>query len=72
MAEDRKLTEMDKLAHLLEHWREHNTEHAVNYRSWAEKAAAAGKIETAEMLRRAAAETDRLNDLFTQALSGLK
>jgi len=72
MVEDQRMTDLDKLAHLLEHWQEHNAEHAVNYRSWAEKAAAAGKTDTAELLRRAAAETDRLNDLFVQALAGLK
>ena len=37
-----KMTELDKLKKLLEHWAEHNEEHAKTYLEWAEKAAASG------------------------------
>lgn len=72
MAAEQNLTDMDKLAHLLKHWQEHNTDHVTNYRDWAEKAAAAGRAETADLLRQAAEATDRVTDLFTQALKVMK
>ncbi|MBU2551472.1 MAG: hypothetical protein KKB20_23880 [Proteobacteria bacterium] len=66
------LTDMDKLAHLLEHWREHNDEHAANYESWADKAARAGHKETAALLRQAAQATQQISDLFSRAKKAIK
>lgn len=69
---DHKLTDMEKLAHLLGHWNEHNDEHAANYRSWADKAQAEGHADTAELLRQAAQATQDLNDLFQKAKAALE
>ena len=66
-----RMTDMDKLAHLLEHWLEHNDEHAANYRSWAEKAKQAGHDETAGLLEEAARSTQNLSELFTRAKAAL-
>ncbi|MEW5723533.1 MAG: hypothetical protein AB1896_10530 [Thermodesulfobacteriota bacterium] len=66
------MTDLEKLAHLLEHWREHNDEHAVNYRTWADKAEAAGRSEAARLLREAAEATTQVNGLFTRARAALE
>ena len=36
-------TDMEKLQVLINHWIEHNEEHADEFRKWAERARAAGK-----------------------------
>ena len=61
------MTEMDKLAHLLEHWQGHNNDHAANYRSWAKKARQAGLAETAALLNEAARATDSITEMFAKA-----
>lgn len=61
------MDEMDKLEHLLGHWREHNTEHARNYTEWAARAEAHGRTEVAGLLREIAQETVRMQSLFEQA-----
>ena len=71
METDKKLTEMDKLAHLLDHWQEHNADHAANYRTWAGKAEAEGNEAAAALLREAAEATDRITDLFIRARQAL-
>ena len=68
---DHKLTDMEKLAHLLGHWNEHNDDHAANYRSWAEKAKNAGHADVADLLQQAAQNTLELNDLFNKAKAAL-
>jgi rubrerythrin len=69
---EKTMTDMDKLAHLLEHWREHNDEHAANYNSWADKADREGKQKAAALLRQAAEATTRISDLFAKATEELK
>lgn len=64
---EHKLSDLEKLPHLLEHWREHNDEHAANYRNWADRAAAAGKTASADLLRQAATVTDQVSALFDEA-----
>ena len=66
------LTEMDKLAKLLDHWQDHNRDHVSNYRSWADKAAAQGQAEAAEYLNQAAEATDKVTALFALAKGALK
>ena len=63
---------MDKLAHLLKHWQDHNEEHVANYRTWADRAAGAGEVEVADLLREAADITGQVTALFAKALKGLK
>ena len=69
--DDKKLSDMDKLAHLLVHWQDHNKDHVENYRSWAEKAENEGQKETAALLRQAAEATSQVTDLFAQAREAL-
>ena len=56
-----------KLLKLLDHWVKHNTDHAVTYRNWAEKAKANGMSEVARLLEDAAKASLQVNDLFRQA-----
>lgn len=67
MSEGTQLSDMAKLAHLLEHWQSHNNDHAGNYREWADKARRDGKTEAAGMLQEAADLTDRITELFAKA-----
>ena len=71
------MDDISKLHHLLEHWAEHNEEHARTYLEWAGKAESLGKKELADIFsniaRRLAAEApvpkegqtfeDRLDDV---------
>lgn len=59
--------ELDKLKHLIEHWREHNEEHAQSYLNWAGKAHDAGMAELAAALKELAGEAQRLEPLFKLA-----
>jgi hypothetical protein len=59
--------DIQKLAHLIDHWVEHNAEHAKTYRDWAGRAEAAGKEELAGVLREIADATVRMDGLFQKA-----
>ncbi len=61
------MNDLDKLKHLIEHWKEHNKEHARTYREWAGKAASLGKNDLAGVLGEIAAETSRIDELFIKA-----
>ena len=61
------LPEIEKLRILLEHWSEHNHEHAETYLQWAEKARSGGSKDLAEMLGEIAEATRRIDKLFTRA-----
>ncbi len=60
-------TEIEKLKILLEHWAEHNHEHADTYMQWAEKVKASGDADLYDMLKEIAAETKKMNALFEKA-----
>jgi cobalt/nickel transport system ATP-binding protein len=62
------MNEITKLHHLLEHWAEHNTEHAKTYRDWAKKAESLGKKELADLLTKIANETMAMDSHFKKAL----
>ena len=62
-----EMTEPDKLKKLLEHWAEHNEEHAKTYLEWAEKAAASGDKELSAVLKEIAENTKRMDGLFEKA-----
>jgi hypothetical protein len=49
-----RLDDLSKLAVLLPHWMEHNTEHANDFREWADRAEQAGQPEVAQHIRVAA------------------
>ena len=61
------MDDMSKLKHLLEHWAEHNEEHAKTYLEWAEKAAASGDKELSAVLKEIAENTKRMDGLFEKA-----
>ncbi|MDA8155837.1 MAG: ABC transporter ATP-binding protein [Actinomycetota bacterium] len=56
-----------KLKVLLEHWKEHNEEHATTYLEWAEKARKEGNAALAEILKKIAKESKNLSGLFEEA-----
>ncbi|MCL4455974.1 MAG: hypothetical protein M1147_02515 [Nitrospirae bacterium] len=61
------MNELDKLKHLLHHWKEHNDEHAETYRQWAEKASSLGNEELSKVLDKLYHETKKMNGLFEEA-----
>lgn len=65
------MTERDKLRALLPHWIEHNSEHAADFRSWAEKARTAGEENVAEEIDEAAKQLGWVNEALRAALEEL-
>jgi hypothetical protein len=45
------MDDLQKLKHLIEHWKEHNEEHAQTYLEWSKKADGAGRGELASSLK---------------------
>jgi hypothetical protein len=59
------MNDMEKLATLFLHWKEHNMEHAETYRNWAEKTARLGRQDLSDILNRlynGAKDMDKLFD----------
>ncbi len=65
------MTERDKLRALLPHWIEHNSEHAADFRSWAEKARTVGEENVAEEIDEAAKQLGWVNEALRAALEEL-
>jgi hypothetical protein len=65
---DQIMDETEKLRRLLSHWIEHNSEHALIYKGWAEKASSFDNEELSETLELLFYETMRLNMLFEKAI----
>jgi hypothetical protein len=61
------MDDLQKLKHLIGHWKEHNEEHAQTYLEWSKKADASGKGELAAILRELAEGTLRMEKLFERA-----
>jgi len=61
------MDDINKLHHLLEHWVEHNIDHAKSYAGWAEKAQALGRQELSDVLAEIAEETKKMDVLFKRA-----
>lgn len=66
------MDEISKLHHLLEHWAEHNEEHAKTYLEWAGKADSLGRKELAGLLKKIADETTSMDSLFKKAMDVCK
>jgi hypothetical protein len=62
------IDELKKLKLLLCYWREHNNEHAQNYREWSEKTLSLGEEELSKILISLFDETRKLNRLFEKAI----
>lgn len=65
------MNDLQKLKHLLHHWKEHNTEHAEIYRDWSEKASSLGNEQLSKILGNLYHETKKLNKLFEDAIREL-
>jgi hypothetical protein len=61
------MDDLQKLKHLIGHWKEHNKEHAQTYLEWSKKADGAGKGELAAVLRELAEGTLKMGTLFEKA-----
>lgn len=61
-----------KLLTLLDHWQDHNADHAKTYTQWADRAEAKGMTEVAGMLREVAEITIALNEKFDAAAGMLQ
>jgi hypothetical protein len=61
------MDDLQKLKHLIVHWKEHNEEHAQTYLEWSKKADGAGKGELAALLRELADGTLKMGKLFDRA-----
>jgi hypothetical protein len=44
------MNDLEKLKHLLNHWREHNDDHVNAYNEWAKKAETLGKTDLSKAL----------------------
>lgn len=62
----------DKLKILLDHWMDHNHEHAETYTQWAEKMKNAGESDIAETLGEIASETEKIGRLFERAKKNIR
>ena len=60
--------ELKKLKMLLCYWREHNNEHAQNYREWSEKTLSLGEQKLSKILISLFDETKKLDRLFEEAI----
>ncbi|MGC9360759.1 MAG: hypothetical protein ACP5G7_10385 [Anaerolineae bacterium] len=49
------MNDLEKLATLIPHWRDHNRAHAQEFATWAARARAQGMPDVAELVERAAA-----------------
>jgi G3E family GTPase len=67
-----KLPFDEKLLKILQHWPNHNEDHALNYRKWAKKAKANGKQEAGKLLEEAATLSLAVNEKFEAALAILR
>lgn len=66
------MDDMAKLKHLLEHWAEHNNEHAKTYLECAEKAVASSDKELSAILKEIAENTKSMDGLFEKAKKAVR
>ena len=64
--------EKEKLKILLNHWIEHNRQHAQEFREWAEKAKSFGQAEVHDDMMRAVQQMNKANEFLLSALERLK
>jgi rubrerythrin len=66
------MNELEKLAVLIPHWRDHNRAHAQEFAAWAAKARAEGMPEVAKLVEGAAAALSGADDDLAEAASRLE
>jgi hypothetical protein len=59
------------MAKLLDHWIQHNNDHASDYRAWAAKATAENLPEAAALLEEAADMTRQISEKFEAAAKSM-
>jgi len=62
------MDEMEKLKILLNHWIEHNREHAQEFREWAEKAKSFGQSTVHDDIMQASQQMNKANEFLLKAL----
>lgn len=62
------MDDYNKLKTMLEHWLEHNDEHAGTYAKWARHASALAVDGLPELLDKIASETTKISGLFREAI----
>ncbi len=68
------MEELERLKRLLEHWIEHNREHARNYMDWAKRIEDLNPLsgDLSRILKDLSSETERLEGLLKKALEELE
>jgi hypothetical protein len=61
-----------KLQLLLDHWIEHNREHAEEFMEWAEKAKGFGQVAVHDEMTQAVKQINKANEFLLAALERLK
>ncbi|MFH1217681.1 MAG: hypothetical protein V1706_14385 [Pseudomonadota bacterium] len=71
MAEQKELTELEKLRVLIPHWIEHSHSHQHEFAKWLEVAKKEGAAETAEAIRKAMEKMAKTDKYLKKALESL-
>ncbi|RLC95504.1 MAG: hypothetical protein DRI39_00080 [Chloroflexi bacterium] len=66
------MSDREKLKILLDHWIEHNSEHAEEFMEWAEKAGGLGEDAVRAAIAQAAQQVKKGNEFLLAALEKLK
>lgn len=64
--------EMAKLGILLDHWIEHNREHAQEFTEWADRAKGLGQAAVHDDMTQAVKQINKANEFLLAALKRLK
>ena len=70
--DDKVLTFEEKFVKLLEHWIKHNEDHADTYRKWMGKVEGSKVAGAYEVLNKAAAMTEMINNEFKEVLRQIR
>ncbi|MBC8414533.1 MAG: hypothetical protein ISR96_05365 [Nitrospira sp.] len=62
------MNDIEKLKHLLSHWKEHNDAHITTYSEWESKARKLNQEDVAEILKEISTESKKMNGLFDRAM----
>lgn len=65
-------SEREKIEKLLAHWMQHNSEHAAEFISWADKAKTLDRPGVPDGILRAARQLEQANEFLLAALKALK
>ncbi|MGD0280780.1 MAG: hypothetical protein ABSB95_00285 [Dissulfurispiraceae bacterium] len=66
------MNDMEKLAKLFYHWKEHNMEHAETYQKWMEKTARLGRQDLSAILNRLYNDAKNMDKLFEEGVKSIE